>query len=194
MATGADAVFVNRRSDIPKQLEPDWVYPTVSGRQLSENDGPQTDTVLVCPYDKDGKLLKEAELGAFGDWAKFHRAQLEDRSCVQKDNDKWYAWHENPPMEDLLQPKIVFKDIARKPQFWAEREGNVIPRHSVYYLIPKDANLFNNILEYLNSREARVWMEANCQKAANEFFRLQTRVLENLPVPAEWAENQQVPS
>lgn len=188
-ATGADAIFVNRRDQVPKQLKPDWVYPTVSGRQLSENDGPQTNSVFVCPYQNDGALPGKDELGVFGDWAEFHRPELKDRTCVQKDGDKWYAWHENPPMEDLLQSKIVFKDIAKKPQFWAERKGNVIPRHSVYYLIPKDENLFNDILEYLNSTEARVWIEANCQKATNGFLRLQTRVLEDLPVPTEWAEN-----
>jgi methylase of polypeptide subunit release factors len=37
-------------------------------------------------------------------------------------------------------------------------------------------------------RSSRMWMEANCQKAANGFYRLQSRVLEDLPVPVEWSE------
>lgn len=191
MATGADAIFVNDRDEVPQQLIPDWVYPTVSGSQLTTNNGPRTDTVLVCPYREDGGLPDEDELGAFGDWAELHDDYLEDRSCVQKDGKKWYAWHENPPLDDLLQPKIVFKDITKEPQFWAEREGDVVPRHSVYYLIPKDVALFDDLLEYLNSSEARAWMEANCQKATNGFLRLQTRVLEDLPVPREWAKKHQ---
>jgi len=44
------------------------------------------------------------------------------------------------------------------------------------------------IVEYLNSPEARMWLEAHCQKAANGYYRLQSRVLKDLPVPKEWAE------
>jgi SAM-dependent methyltransferase len=191
MATGADAVFVSSRDEVPPQLVPDWVYPTVSGRELSENDGPECDSVLICPYGRDGSLPGEDQLGAFRDWAEFHREELEDRTCVKKDGDSWYAWHENPPMDDLLQQKIVFKDIAKEPRFWLDEGGNVIPRHSVYYMIPTDSELFDPLLEYLNSPTARNWMQANCQRAANGFLRLQTRVLEDLPVPREWADSYQ---
>lgn len=185
MATGADKVFVKEREEV-SQLYPEWAFPTVSGSQLTIEDGPRTDSVLVCPYDETGDLPSEDELGVFGEWAKLHSSRLKDRSCVKKEGKRWYAWHESPPMEDLLQKKIVFKDISREPQFWAEREGDVIPRHSVYYLIPKQPDLFDDLLEYLNGPKARAWMEANCQKAANGFLRLQTRVLEDLPVPADW--------
>ncbi len=191
MATGADSVFVADRQDVPAQLVPDWIYPTVSGRQLRSNDGPYTDSVFICPYQEDGTLPDEDELGAFGDWAELHRERLEDRSCVKKTGKRWYAWHENPPMQDLLQPKIVFKDIAKEPRFWAEKKGTVVPKHSVYYLIPKEDVPFDELLEYLNSPKARLWMESNCQKAANGFYRLQSRVLRDLPVPAEWSETYQ---
>lgn len=94
-------------------------------------------------------------------------------------------------MEDLLQPKIVFKDIAKEPRFCPELEGDVVPRNTVYYLIPQEGVPFDELLEYLNSPKARAWMEANCQKAANGFLRLQSRVLEDLPVPKKWAETYQ---
>jgi adenine-specific DNA-methyltransferase len=184
MATGADALFVMNRNEVPPQLAPDWIRPTVSGRQLTANDGPQTDSVLVCPYRTDGSLPDESELGAFGQWAELHRDRLEDRSCV--DNGKpWYSWHETPPMDDLLRSKIVFKDIAKRPRFWAENDGTVVPRHSVYYLVPKSGVPFDELLDYLNGPDARRWMNAHCQKAANGFIRLQSRVLRDLPVPRE---------
>jgi hypothetical protein len=191
MATGADTVFVTSRDDVPDPLVPEWVHPTVSGRQLTANDGPRSDDVLICPYRDDGSLPAEDELGAFGDWARLHRSRLERRSCVTDGGKRWYAWHETPPMADLLQPKIVFKDIAKEPQFWAERDGDVVPRHSVYYLIPNDNVPFDDLLEYLNGVDARQWLNANCQKAANGFLRLQSSVLRDLPVPAEWAETYQ---
>jgi hypothetical protein len=191
MATGADSVFVSSREDVPDQLVPDWVRPTVSGRQLAANDGPRSDDLLICPYRDDGTLPEEDDLGAFGDWARLHRDRLESRSCVTDGGKRWYAWHETPPMGDLLQPKIVFKDIAKEPRFWAEREGDVVPRHSVYYPIPSDGVPLDDLLGYLNGPGARRWLNANCQKAANGFLRLQSRVLTDLPVPAEWAETYQ---
>lgn len=190
LATGADKVFVLDADDVPDEIDERWVYPTVSGSQLREFDGPFTDSVFVCPYKPNGELADEAELGSFLDWLETHRERLEDRSCV-KGGKRWYAWHENPPMQDILQPKIVFRDIAKEPQFWPEMEGTVVPKHSVYYTVPKGGVPMDELLEYLNSPEARMWMEAHCQKAHNGFYRLQSRVLRDLPVPKEWAESYQ---
>jgi adenine-specific DNA-methyltransferase len=190
MATGADALFVMNRDEASPQLKPDWIRPTVSGRQLNANDGPQTDSVLVCPYRSDGTLPDASELGAFGMWAELHRDRLEDRSCVEN-GKPWYSWHETPPMSDLLRPKIVFKDITKRPRFWAERDGTVVPRHSVYYLVPKSGVPFDELLDYLNGSDARRWMNAHCQRAANGFIRLQSRVLRDLPVPKEWSKTYQ---
>lgn len=188
LATGADAVFAMKRTDVPEYLEEKWIRRTVSGRQLRANDGPYTDTIFVCPYLDDGSLPEQDDLGSFGRWAEQHRERLENRSCVEKGGKPWYAWHETPPMTDLLREKIVFKDIAKEPKFWPERDGDIVPKHSVYYTIPKQGVPFDELLAYLNSPEARMWMEANCQRAANGFYRLQSRVLRDLPVPIEWAE------
>jgi len=191
MATGADGTFVQKRSDVPSALKPEWIRPTVSGKELSSGDSPRSESVFICPYRDDGTLQSKAELGAFGEWASEHRERLEDRSCVKKAGKKWYAWHETPPMEDLLRPKIVFKDIAKEPRFWAEREGDVVPRHTVYYTVPEQGVSFDGLLEYLNGPLAQEWIEANCQRAANGFLRLQSRVLRKLPVPREVIQEQQ---
>jgi len=190
LATGADNVFVMEQSAVPESIPSKWVRPTVSGKQLREYDGPYTDSVFLCPYHDDGELASENELSEFYDWLTNHRGRLEDRSCVLN-GKTWYAWREAPPMNDILQPKIVFRDIAKKPKFWSESDGNVIPKHSVYYAVPQDRVPVNDLIEYLNSTEARMWMEANCQKAHNGYYRLQSRVLSELPVPKELAESYQ---
>lgn len=191
MATGADAVFVFKREEVPTGLAPKWTYPTVSGEELTSGGATDPKSVFVCPYREDGTLPPETELGAFGEWAQEHRERLEDRSCVQKTGKKWYAWHETPPMEDLLRPKIVFKDIAKEPKFWAEPTGEIVPRHTVYYIVPEAGVSPENLLDYLNSPPAKEWMAANCQRAANGFLRLQSRVIRNLPVPPEVAKERQ---
>lgn len=186
IATGADKIFVEKRDDVPDELT-QYTYPTVGGRQLSIHDGPSTDSVFISPYDDTGNLLSPDSLGSFGDWAELHRGRLENRSCVEG-GKAWYAWHETPQMTDLLQPKIVWKDVAESPQFWDEPQGNVVPKHSVYYLIPDDSVSREELLEYLNSPTAHEWIEANCQHAANGYLRLQSSVLKNLPVPKKFSD------
>jgi hypothetical protein len=146
------------------------------------------ESVFACPYNAEGDLISERELGERLSWLEQHRDRLEERSCVEK-GKKWYAWHENPQMKDMLQPKIMFRDIAKEPQFWPEYEGVIIPKHSVYYTIPKKGVALKDLLMYLNSSEACMWMEAHCQKAHNGYYRLQSRVLSDLPVPKDWAES-----
>ena len=114
VATGADGLFVTSRDDVPSWLDAQWIRPTVSGRQLTANDAARSESVFICPYRDDGTLVPEDGLGSFGQWARPHRERLEDRFCVQEGGKPWYAWHENPPMRDLLRPKIVFKDIAHE--------------------------------------------------------------------------------
>jgi hypothetical protein len=94
-------------------------------------------------------------------------------------------------MNDLRQPKVVFKDIEKEPRFWAERSGEVVPRHSVYYIVPDEGVSLDDLLQYLNSPLAQKWMEAHCQRAANGFLRLQSRVLKKLPVPEKIAQSYQ---
>jgi len=185
IATGRDKVFVRPRADVPQLVEQGWTYPTTSGKQLQLNDGPHSDDVIICPYDEDGNLISEDELGLFGQWAaEFHRDELESRSCVDTKGQAWYSWHETPPMDDIAgRPKVLFPDVTAEPQFWLDLDGEVLPRHSVYYLIPKDHVSIETLLEYLHSDQARAWLEAHCHRAANGYIRLQSRVLEDLPVP-----------
>jgi hypothetical protein len=45
------------------------------------------------------------------------------------------------------------------------------------------------LCEYLNGDEARNWLEANCQRAAGGFLRIQSAVLRDLPVPERVVKN-----
>ena len=190
VATGADKVFVMDREEAPPQLD-DWTYPTTSGKQLRINDGPESGQVFVCPYDTDGRLAGEDELGDFGEWASLYRERLEDRSCYEKGKQVWYGWHENPPMKDILQEKLLCKDVTEEPHFWRDDSGEVVPRHSVYYLIPEEGVDIDELQEYLNSGNVQAWLEANCQRAANGFLRLQSTVLKQLPVPERFGDHRQ---
>lgn len=190
VATGADSVFVVPESEVPPQLA-EWTYPTTSGKQLRINDGPDSGDVFISPYRKDGRLVPEENLGSFGEWAELHEERLKNRSCYTDGKRAWYAWHENPPMQDILQPKLLCKDITDEPYFWTDETGEVVPRHSVYYLIPEQGVETERLQEYLNGPVARAWIKANCQRAANGFLRMQSTVLKQLPVPEAFGDTRQ---
>jgi adenine-specific DNA-methyltransferase len=142
---------------------------------------------MLIPYSMTGELLPENDLGDLKDYLNEpeRRAKLERRTCVAR--KRWYAFHENPPLQDILTPKILCKDIAQRPFFRVDRTGEIVPRHSVYYMVPSEASHLDALCEYMNSKEAQTWLMAHCQRAANGFLRLQSHVLKQLPIPAEFA-------
>lgn len=182
VATGADGTFVMPKDRVSKALQA-YAHPTVSGRDLTP-DGLQISDVMLIPYDTSGVLLPEEKLTAFKTYLSAYKDKLLSRHCVTTGRRQWYAFHEAPPMADMLRPKILCKDIAPEPRFWADQKGEIVPRHSVYYIVPTDPELMTKLLAYLNGKEARDWLFAHCQRAANGFLRLQSAVLKRLPAPA----------
>ncbi len=184
VATGADSVFTVRDAHLDPQLRP-FAYPTIAGRQLAAGKPLRTLHSLLLPYAVDGKLLPEHKLGRLGRhlFDPARRERLLARTCVAR--KPWYAYHETPPMDHLLRPKLLCKDITANPFFVPDHEGQVIPRHSVYYVVPGDPHSIDSLAQYLNSPTAQQWLRNHCQRAANGFLRVQSHVLKRLPIP-EW--------
>jgi adenine-specific DNA-methyltransferase len=191
VATGADNVFVVPDSSLPSELR-DFAHPTVSGRELIPGEPVETSHSMLLPYGKDGTLLPERELGPLGEYLgePLRKDRLLRRTCVLK--KPWYAFHETPPLNDLLKPKILCKDIGQRPMFFPDFDGLIVPRHSVYYLVPRLSDDIGDLCTYLNSAAAAEWLRANCQRAANGFVRLQSHVLKRMPLPEELARTDQL--
>ena len=169
-----------------------FAWPTVSGRQLApEAEVVVTSSVMLIPYDRQGTLSEILDLGALGDYLQQPEVKnrLEQRTCVKK--KPWYAFHDSLPMGEVLLPKILCKDICEEASFWLDKSGSIIPRHSVYYLVPKRPENLASMVNYLNSTKVREWLRRNSQRAANGYIRIQSSVLKELPVPSslarEWA-------
>lgn len=183
VATGADSVFVVNNTQIKAELR-EFAHPTIAGRQLRPDEMPEPSHSMLIPYDATGALLPEDRLGPLRAYLteRQRRAKLLARTCVRR--KPWYAFHENPPMRDLLQPKILCKDIGANPFFVVDHGHALIPRHSVYYIVPNEHNRLEELADYLNSSHARRWLLDHCQRAAKGFLRLQSHVLKRLPLPA----------
>ena len=120
------------RNDLPAAFHR-FALPTVAGKDLNPyEDRIQTHLIMLIPYNLDGVLMSLDELGAFGQYLlEPHIAdRLKQRTCVSR--KPWYAFHETPSMSRILRPKILCKDIARRPTFWVDRSGATVPRHSTY--------------------------------------------------------------
>jgi adenine-specific DNA-methyltransferase len=191
VATGADSVFVMKTSELPSALRP-YAYPTVAGREISIDRGLSTSHSMLVPYAKTGQLLSEDQLGELGSYLRQGDRQnrLLQRTCVSR--KPWYAFHENPPLPEILRPKILCKDITAQPFFIVDTCEETVPRHSVYYIVPKDPESIWELCAYLNSAPAQAWLRAHCQRAANGFLRLQSHVLKNLPVSADLVRGSQL--
>jgi adenine-specific DNA-methyltransferase len=186
VATGADSVFVKRTLELDSRLLR-FAYPTISGRQLDHKSELATPFSMLIPYVQSGELIRERDLGALGSYLSQRqvRRRLLERTCVHR--KPWYAFHETPPLEAILRPKILCKDITSQPRFWIDHRGRLVPRHSVYYIVPADPDRIEEICEHLNSSEAQDWLRAHCQRAANGFLRLQSSILKRLPIPPRLA-------
>jgi hypothetical protein len=190
VATGRDEVFVVPRAAVPQELRA-FAYPTVSGRELSlftpggELDYAKLRHVMLVPYGRDGRLLDESKAGPLLAYLSRFRRVLEGRYVVQREGKPWYAFHEDPPMPQLLRPKILWPDVAKTPAFYVDAVGLVVPRHSVYYLVPRYRRLLRPLAEYLNGEAARKWIAAHAQRAASGYLRLQSHVIKELCVPRE---------
>ena len=184
IATGADSVFVMPSVDVPHELVP-FAYPTISGRQIAKDTDPQSVDSMLVPYLPDGSLIPEAQLGALRDYLDVptNKGKLVARTCA--DRKPWYAYHESPVPSLICRPKILCKDIGAEPFFVLDRTGVLLPRHSVYYIIPTDPTILEALFAYLNSDFAKQWLRDHCQRAAKGFVRLQSHILKELPIPEE---------
>ncbi len=180
VATGADDDFCPRGCCLEPELAP-FARPTIAGRNLKKSGEAKPEGAMLVPYTKDGALLAEHELGPLGHYLSRMRERLMERTCVR--SKPWYAFHETPPLRDILRPKILCKDITAKPCFWIDREGSLVPRHSVYYIVPIEPGIIERLCSYLNSQSAADWLAEHCQRAANGFLRLQSNILKAMPIP-----------
>ena len=183
VATGADQMFVLATAQLSSNLKR-LSYPTLAGRELRLGKPlPEARCRMLTPYDQEGRLLPEERLAALGEYLNRPevRRRLEARTCVQR--KPWYAFHETPQLSEILRPKLLCKDVTREPFFWIDRQGDIVPRHSVYYVVPQASDLLDPLADFLNSAEVRSWLRSHCQRAANGFLRVQSSVLKKLPVP-----------
>lgn len=186
IATGADHVYVHPVGMLDKDLSV-FSRPAMAGRDLNAKGTalPPVQRSLLIPYNQNGELVPESQLGALGAYLKRNgvRQRLERRTCARR--KIWYAFHDNCPLPDILRPKLLCKDITNRPSFWLDATGTIVPLHTVYYIVPRKDEHLERLRDWLNGPETTAWLQVHAQRAANNFLRLQSTILKQIPIPSD---------
>ena len=184
-ATGSDSLFViDNEQEIPEFLN-EFTYPTIAGRELIPgNPAFISKSKMIIPYDPEtNKPLSEIE-----DELRIALEEIEPELVagkMAKGTKPWFKFKDSVKFEDLLAPKILVKEMVVEPEFWLDMDGDTVPRHTVYYITPKEGISLESIFGFLNSDYARNWLKSECQKASGERIRVQSNSLKRLPIPDE---------
>ncbi len=127
--TTADAVFIREdwgaaTGGVPELLRPLTTHHI--GRRYRAH--PPQKAVLYTHEVVGGRrravVLDDHPISAT--YLQRHRGRLEGRAYVAKARRKWFEiWVPHHP-EDWSRPKLVFRDITDKPQFWVDLDGSVV--------------------------------------------------------------------
>ncbi|MCP3766527.1 BREX-2 system adenine-specific DNA-methyltransferase PglX [Streptomyces sp. MAR25Y5] len=123
--------------------------------------------LAVHPYDNQGDLLKESDLGGdfishFWPW----RTELWMRgtfggSTYRADGRKWWEWHQRPKDEEAGQSSIAFAFVATHNHFTLDQNGKVFNRSAPVIKLPEGTSEERHLelLGVLNSSAACFWLK-----------------------------------
>ena len=199
-ATGCDRLFVQPFSTFPSSVH-DFLYPTISGAQLVPGQTTVTphDDMLIPYIRSSSKLAVESSDTITTALLDIDSVTTNKRIQAAKAKAKharggrsepcWFRFKDSINFGRLLCPKILVKDITDKPEFYIDEQGIIIPRHTVYYIIPDADYRLKELCAFLRSEFACAWLKANSQKASGGCIRIQASILKRMPVPLTWVAN-----
>ena len=138
--TCADRVFI--RSDWDQMADvdrPELLRPLTTHRIAGRfRPGVEPDpTMILYPHEVADGERRAVDLRRYPRSAAYlrnHRATLEARQYVTEAGRRWYEiWVPQDPGAWEL-PKLVFRDITKRPAFWVDLEGSVV-NGDCYWLV-----------------------------------------------------------
>jgi adenine-specific DNA-methyltransferase len=193
LATGLNNCFVLNVEEAAS-IEPDLLRKVVRGRDIQPGIVADSERWLLQPYTfehgRRPQLVDLARFPAAATHLERFRAQLARRHCVRVWGKRWYDLHD-PVMRDLAGlPKLVLPDVALEPRF-ALDPGQVVPLHSVYYVLPRPGSLsLEALLTFLNTSAVSDELRRSAPIAKSGYRRFRAQFLRALPVPARLSNEQ----
>lgn len=189
--TTADKVFIRDDWDsLPECDRPETLRPLIThhAAQRFTALADQMSSCVLYTHVSEGGKRRAIDLQKFPRSARYleqHRSVLEARHYVIEAGRNWYEiWVPHDP-EVWSGPKLVFRDIAVRPEFWLDRSGAVV-NGDCYWLAGAPLDSLFLALAVANSSFVESFYD---RRFHNKLYagrrRFITQYVEHFPLPDE---------
>lgn len=182
LRTGKNSVFIVDWSTIEEyDIERELVHPIVGGRDVKRWEDLWNDKYII--YTPPGIDIEEypnvKEYYNSGD----NRDELEDRYCVRKQDENYWALDKPKDPELFKKPKIVTPDIAYYNNYWVDHDNKFYCLDTAYYISPEKEDYVWYLAGVLNSDLAQFYIRRNAAKYRGNYLRYKSKYVGKIPIP-----------
>lgn len=169
------------------RLERWLLRPIVKASVLRDGRDPVR-RVIVFPYDREGRLLPEAEIADRAPrahrWLADHRADLLGRDKGRTDPRRWYGFGRQVSIVSGFGDKLLTSGMNRSPNFQrcADPEATF---YSGYCVKPRTPLDWDALGAALNSEAMAAFIRATSRPYQGGWFSYAKSFIRSFPVPAE---------
>ena len=109
--------------------KPELLLPLITHHVANHYQAEKAKKSVLYTHTKEGDQKVVIDMQKYPKSLKYleqHRGLLEGRSYVRDAGRNWYEiWVPQDP-DEWKYPKIVFRDISKKPYFWLDEDGSIV--------------------------------------------------------------------
>jgi adenine-specific DNA-methyltransferase len=180
VATGADKVFIKRKSDL-NGIEKSRLIPIIKSTDLKNNKFKWGEQYVINPYEND-VLCDLNKYPHLNNYLNENKVALLRRHTAQKSPDHWYKTIDKIKPNLQHKPKLLLPDLTGNKILFID-EGNFYPHHNIYYITGKDIASLKVIGSILMSEFVRSQMGQIGIRMNGGLPRYQSQVLKKIKVP-----------
>lgn len=177
MATGNDGVFLTSDEGL---VEPEYMIPMVTSRQLKSGNSDLKPLWLVNPWNGDESLADLSKAPKLNSYFSRNREVLEKRHVAKKDLKSWYRTIDRYHAGIEHTPKLLIQDMHYR--FEPYLDTCHYPHGNLYYITSEkwDLEVLGGLLM---SSYCELFIDAYGVKMRGGTLRFQTQFLRKIRVP-----------
>ena len=180
LRTGDNGVLIVDRKTIDEyDMEEELIHPLVGGKQVERWYSPWEDRYVI--YTRNETNIDDYP--NIKSYLEEHRESLEDRWCVNKGGEPWYAIDKTKSAEMFERKKIVTPDIVLYNNFWLDESEKFYCLDTTYYILSNGDASEWFLLGVLNSDAVQFYYRRIAPTYKDEFLRYKSGYLKEIPIP-----------
>ena len=180
---GSGLALIRTKEGGEAPIERSCLRPALRGCDVGPF-GAHSQRQIIFPYDSDGAPLAHLP-DALADYFLAHQQALRARSGLSANQAPWSLFRVRP---ELLGPKVLWRDISRKPEAVFVDDPRTIALNTLYYAPVSNRREGWLLAAWLNSNKAKQYCEVIAERAHSGYRRYFAWVMANLPWPFEQAD------